>query len=433
MVWMLIIYQVRRGDFVRFQHTLLTCIQAIDNATRRIVSVPLAGPEGVSRIRRPVTVGLFFSLGHSTVVIATIIAIAVSAGVASGLDGFGNVGSIIGPAVSGSFLILIGCINSYILYQTWKRYKGETSLDASKSHFNGIMTRLAMPLLRTVDRPWKLYPVGVLFGLGFDTASSIALLSVAIIAQNSGQGNGSGNTSVVLLAFLFTAGMTMVDSIDSCLMIWAYAPDLTSKGKMRTGIWEAGKTQEEIDVIEEAIEYLPEQIDDQKEEIEIRKDEAQMKDVNLERDGSRIEVKALAAEKENIEKIKSTPSNHQEATVATDLRSKIDRSASQLSIILTTLSIIIAFAVGIVELLGLIGQQCARCTRAADLQESSGKGGLEGRWWLTWRRANDNFGYIGAAIVGLFAVAVSAYFIARWMLSKRQRRQLDHHLRVKEG
>ena len=432
MVWMLIIYQVRRCDVQRFQGNLLTCIQAIDNATRRIVSIPLAGPQGVSRIRRPVTVGLFFSLGHSTVVIATIIAIAVSAGVASGLDGFGNVGSIIGPAVSGSFLILIGCINLYILYQTWKRYKGETSLDASKSHFNGIMTRLAMPLLRTVDRPWKLYPVGVLFGLGFDTASSIALLSVAIIAQNSGQGNGSGNTSVVLLAFLFTAGMTMVDSIDSCLMIWAYAPDLTSKGKIRVGLWEAEKTQEEIEVIEEAIEYLPNQIGDQKERIEI-KDEAQMKEVRLDQAKSEIEVKALAAEKDDTEKVDFLPSNNEEPTNITDVRGKVDRSASQLSIILTTLSIIIAFAVGIVELLGLIGQQCARCNRAADFQESNGRGGLEGRWWLTWRRANDNFGYIGAAIVGLFAVAVSAYFIARWMLSKRQRRQLDHHLRVKEG
>lgn len=226
-------------------------ISAIDNATRRIVSVPvptrngkdvdaeqpaeLGGPSQQQRRRRPVTVGLFFSLGHSTIVFATTVAIAISASVATHLDGVSSVGGIIGASVSGSFLFLIGCINSVILYRTWMRLRrarrrealqrqqkqeggeggaGEATNAQEKEqhHFNGLMTRLALPLLKAVDRPWKMFPVGVLFGLGFDTASSIALLGVAALAfqhANKEDGGGpDGDSRVILLALLFTAGVS---------------------------------------------------------------------------------------------------------------------------------------------------------------------------------------------------------------------------------
>lgn len=208
-------------------------ISAIDNATRRIVSVP----SDTGRRRRPVTVGLFFSLGHSTIVFATTVAIAISASVADHLDGVSSVGGIIGAAVSGSFLFLIGCINSVILYRTWMRLraarrreaekekeepreeaaaaasdKTEEGVAREKQRFNGCMTRLALPLLKAVDRPWKMFPVGVLFGLGFDTASSIALLGVAALAfqraNENGGGGSDGDSRVILLALLFTAGVS---------------------------------------------------------------------------------------------------------------------------------------------------------------------------------------------------------------------------------
>lgn len=345
-------------------------ISAIDNATRRIVS---AGDQ----IRRPVTVGLFFSLGHSTIVFATTIAVAVSVGVADHLDVYGNVGGVIGAAISGSFLVLIGCINSFILYRTYRRLcaakRGENT--ANEVHFNGLITRLAMPILRSVDRPWKLYPVGLLFGLGFDTASSIALLSAAILAQ---QGEGGNTSDVILLAFLFTAGMTLVDSADSCLMIWAYAPD-TNLRRSRFAIRQKASEDAVTDVQ-----------DSQKADTEQQDDRTH----------------AQNAVPHLIE--------------GNETRQVIELSASKLSILLTLLSIMIAFAIGVIVLLGLIGDRCSSCSQAADRQEESGNGGLAGRWWLTWRRANENSGYVGAGIVGVFAVLMAVWFVSRYILSKRR-------------
>lgn len=250
-----------------------------------------------------------------------------------------------------------------------------------------------MPLLRAVDRPWKLYPVGVLFGLGFDTASSIALLSVAIIAQQRSDGDiSSSNASVILLALLFTAGMTLVDSIDSCLMIWAYAPDLGSDGKKRFAFWEA-------------------QVASQSEAHNSSTDP---------KDGSGMTKEAIADEE--VAHLPMLSPLQDGSANRTDLIRTLDASALRMSIILTLLSIIIAFAIGIIQLLCLIGDRCSRCSRAADKQESTGNGGLEGRWWLTWRKAGDNFGYIGAAIVGTFALSVSGYFLVRWLRSQRSKR-----------
>lgn len=421
---------------------------AIDNATRRIVSVPqiVKDAQGVQiitqRVRRPVTVGLFFSLGHSTIVFATTVAIAISADVANHLDGFGDVGGIIGASVSGSFLILIGCINTVILYTTWRRLQRakqtqEQGADAeaqgkptthSESHFNGLMTRVAMPILRSVDRPWKMYPVGILFGLGFDTASSIALLSVAAIAQQDADGRDRNDAKVVLLAFLFTAGMTLVDSADSCLMIWAYAPDVRRDGRKKFAIWEEDERSGHGDAAKRSSPHdAPLQM------------EADGKD------RSACKEKREVAKEEGGKDIDQTPNDDDQ--VPTDnnthaLQSKddvavcvpqtdlepadsIDVSASRMSLLLTLLSILVAFAIGLIVLMGLIGDECARCAAAADKQEQTGDAGLEGRWWLAWRKANDNSGYVGAGIVGAFALSVLVWVAWRWLLRVRARRSMD--------
>ncbi|KIM33656.1 hypothetical protein M408DRAFT_326314 [Serendipita vermifera MAFF 305830] len=186
-------------------------ISAIDNATRGLISLG----------QLPTTCGLFFSLGHSTIVVAFIVAIAISSDIYDRVGGFSDVGGIIGAAVSGSFLFIIGVVNSVILVRIIKdRRRGITADSMGREHKHStIVMRILAPVTRIVDRPWKMYPVGVLFGLGFDTASSIALLAVSALAKRDAYGNGISSASIVILPLLFTAGMTLVDSLDSVLML----------------------------------------------------------------------------------------------------------------------------------------------------------------------------------------------------------------------
>jgi high-affinity nickel-transport protein len=194
----------------------------------------------VSLGRLPLTCGLFFSLGHSTIVIVVNIAIAISASVYDKLDGFGEVGGVIGASVSSSFLFLVACINSYFLIGAVRhrrrakaRARAGLPPEDVQAQAGGCLVRACAPLLRAVDRPWKLYPVGLLFGLGFDTASSIALLAMSALAAKGPHGSVSGGR-IVVLPFLFTAGMSLVDSLDSVLMLYAYAqPELKTGGKWR--------------------------------------------------------------------------------------------------------------------------------------------------------------------------------------------------------
>jgi len=144
-------------------------ISAIDNATRGLI--------GLGQLS--VTCGLFFSLGHSTIVVVITVAIAVSANVYNNLGGVGNVGGIIGAAVSGSFLFIIGLANSIILWKIIRRRRQdkireqhrangevveEVSYGLNENHM--LMMRILGPIITFVNRPWKMYPVGVMFGLG---------------------------------------------------------------------------------------------------------------------------------------------------------------------------------------------------------------------------------------------------------------------------
>ncbi|TXT13759.1 hypothetical protein VHUM_01126 [Vanrija humicola] len=202
-------------------------ISAIDNATRQMVSLG----------QLPLTCGLFFSLGHSTIVIAVNVAIAVSVDIYDKLDKVGSVGGIVGTSVSASFLFLVAVINTYFLigavrYRKAQKARVKAGLppedgDPTAIQGGGCLVRIIAPIMRAVDKPWKLYPVGILFGFGFDTASSIALLAISAIAARGSNGEGIAHGKVVILPFLFTAGMSLVDSLDSVLMLYAYAqPDL---------------------------------------------------------------------------------------------------------------------------------------------------------------------------------------------------------------
>ncbi|XXH05171.1 hypothetical protein Hte_011596 [Hypoxylon texense] len=242
-------------------------ISAIDLTTRRLVA---AG-------RRPVAVGTFFSLGHSTVVVATCVVVAATSGALRGrFDRFQYVGGIVGTAVSAAFLVLLCLGNGWVLYRLVRRLRvvlgeadphhpaeegdeedggggrrtrsssevgrggrggeGGGGEDQAAAHLQlegaGFLAHVFRKLFRIVDRPWKMYPLGVLFGLGFDTSSEIAILGIASV-------QGAQGTSLwVILIFplLFTGmslpGMCMLDTTDGALMMALY----TSKAFARDAV-----------------------------------------------------------------------------------------------------------------------------------------------------------------------------------------------------
>ncbi len=194
-------------------------ISAIDNTTRKLMS------EG----KRPLSVGFWFSLGHSTIVFALAFLISIGA---RALDGpvknddssLHQVTNCIGTLVSGSFLYVIAAINAVILLgivRVFRQMRGgrydEAQLEEQLSK-RGFMNRLLGSLTRTVTKPSQMYPIGVLFGLGFDTATEVALLVLA----GGAAGAGLPWYAVLCLPILFAAGMSLMDTIDGSFMNFAY-------------------------------------------------------------------------------------------------------------------------------------------------------------------------------------------------------------------
>jgi high-affinity nickel-transport protein len=194
-------------------------ISAIDNTTRKLMA------EG----KRPLSVGFWFSLGHSTIVFA--LALLISLGVRA-LDGpvrngssrLHDVAGWVGTTVSGTFLYVIAALNIVILIGILKvfaemrrgRYD-EAELERQLDN-RGLMNRFLGRLTKAVDRPRQMYPIGVLFGLGFDTATEVALLVVA----GSAGAAGLPWYAILCLPILFAAGMSLLDSIDGSFMNFAY-------------------------------------------------------------------------------------------------------------------------------------------------------------------------------------------------------------------
>ena len=163
-------------------------IAAIDNVTRKLMQ------EG----KRPVSVGFFFSLGHSTiVVVASLIVYSIAATVEKNFDVVKDVGGIIGTSVSALFLVAIALMNIVILRGIWRTFqevrKGGNFNDQNPEMLmgGGLMSRIFRPLFRMLSRPWHMYPIGFLFALGFDTATEVALLgiSAAVAVERAIAGN----------------------------------------------------------------------------------------------------------------------------------------------------------------------------------------------------------------------------------------------------
>jgi high-affinity nickel-transport protein len=194
-------------------------IGAIDNTTRKLMN------EG----QRPLSVGFFFSLGHSTIVFA--LGILVSIGV-RGLSGavsnhsstLHKATGLVGPVVSGSFLFLIGILNLIILVSIVRIFRRMRQGEFNEAELQeqldrrGFMNRFYGRATRAVKKPWHMYPLGILFGLGFDTATEVALLVLAGAAA----GSGLPWYAILCLPILFAAGMSLFDTIDGAFMNFAY-------------------------------------------------------------------------------------------------------------------------------------------------------------------------------------------------------------------
>jgi high-affinity nickel-transport protein len=191
-------------------------IAAIDNVTRKLMQ------EG----KRPLGVGLFFSLGHSTVVVLATgtIALATTA-LEARYESFKLVGGPIGTGVSALFLFIVAAANIFILrsvYCTFQRVRrGGAFVEEDLNRLlaqRGVLGRLFRPAFRLVTRSWHMYPLGLLFGLGFDTATEIGLLGISAAEASK----GLSVWSIMVFPALFTAGMSLVDTTDGILMLNAY-------------------------------------------------------------------------------------------------------------------------------------------------------------------------------------------------------------------
>ena len=199
-------------------------IAAIDNTTRKL----LRGGQ------KPIAAGFFFSLGHSTVVflIALALGMVAKAVVNSVVNQNGqlkSLGALVGTSVSGAFLVLIGLLNLVILLDIVSTYRhmrrGEYDGSALEQRLvsGGVLTRVLGGLFRFITASWQLYPLGFLFGLGFDTASEVALLAISAGAASQ----GLPFLALVSLPLIFAAGMTLMDTTDGAFMskayLWAFA------------------------------------------------------------------------------------------------------------------------------------------------------------------------------------------------------------------
>ncbi|MEY2414558.1 MAG: nickel/cobalt transporter (NiCoT) family protein [Acidobacteriaceae bacterium] len=191
-------------------------IAAIDNVTRKLMQ------EG----KRPVAVGLMFSLGHSTIVLLGSAAIAVAAlTLQHRMEAARHIGGIVGTSVSVLFLLSIALVNLLVLRSVYRAFvrvrRGEKYVEEDFDMLlgsRGFLSRLFRPMFKIIRRSWHMYPLGFLFGLGFDTATEVGLLGISAVEASK----GLPIWSVLVFPTLFAAGMSLVDTTDNILMLGAY-------------------------------------------------------------------------------------------------------------------------------------------------------------------------------------------------------------------
>ncbi|MDP8996561.1 MAG: HoxN/HupN/NixA family nickel/cobalt transporter [Pseudomonadota bacterium] len=191
-------------------------IAAIDNVTRKLIQ---SG-------QRPVSVGFFFAIGHSIVVIIAAAAVAFAANSLKSFPAFQSYGGIMGTLISAFFLFVIAAMNIMIFASIYKTYRlvrsggtyVEDDLDVLLNN-RGFLTRIFRPMFGLVSRSWHMLPLGFLFGLGFDTATEVATFGVA----GAQAAKGVSLIAVLVFPVLFAAGMALVDTTDGVMMLGAYS------------------------------------------------------------------------------------------------------------------------------------------------------------------------------------------------------------------
>jgi nickel/cobalt transporter (NiCoT) family protein len=191
-------------------------IAAIDNVTRKLMQ------EG----KRPVAVGFMFSLGHSTVVLLGSAAIAwTTLALQHSIDAVRAIGGLLGTLVSTLFLFGIAAVNLVVLHSICRSFikvrRGEPYVEEDFDLLlgnRGLLARLFRPMFRMITRSWHMYPLGVLFGLGFDTATEIGVLGISAAEASK----GLSMWSILIFPALFAAGMSLIDTTDNVLMVGAY-------------------------------------------------------------------------------------------------------------------------------------------------------------------------------------------------------------------
>jgi high-affinity nickel-transport protein len=190
-------------------------IAAIDNVVRKLMHGGAA----------PRSAGLYFALGHSTVVVVATMLLALGVVSLGGDSLLRDIGALIGTSVSALFLLVIAGINLAIFAGLWRIFRvareqgvhDAAQLDTLLAS-RGVLARLLGPMFRLVTRPWQMFPLGLLFGLGFDTATEIGLLGISATEA----AHGASLADVLVFPALFAAGMALVDTADSALMVSAY-------------------------------------------------------------------------------------------------------------------------------------------------------------------------------------------------------------------
>jgi high-affinity nickel-transport protein len=190
-------------------------IAAIDNVTRKLIQ------DG----KRPITVGFYFAIGHSTIVLIAACFIAFTVGALAHFEKFSRIGGVIATATSATFLFAIAAMNLVILRSVWRRFdivrrEGKYTPDDLDILLSGRgpLSRLFRPLFALIRHSWQMAPLGFLFGLGFDTATEVTLLGLA----GAQAAHGVSISTILVFPALFAAGMALIDTTDGVLMLGAY-------------------------------------------------------------------------------------------------------------------------------------------------------------------------------------------------------------------
>lgn len=190
-------------------------IAAIDNVTRKLMQ------QG----QRPITTGLWFAIGHSGIIAIASVAVALTASALSGMAALRQIGGTVATVASAGFLFAIAATNLIILRSVWKAFahvrSGGAYVDDDMDLLlggRGFLARLFRPMFRLVNRAWHMAPLGFLFGLGFDTATEVAILGLS--GQQAAGGMAIG--TLLVLPLLFAVGMALIDSVDGVVMLGAY-------------------------------------------------------------------------------------------------------------------------------------------------------------------------------------------------------------------